>query len=93
MAASKGYPESSSRGDIIEGLDYFKGSDDIIVFHAGTKIEEGNVVTNGGRVLGIVSKASTFREVRKKVYKALGKIKFRGIQYRKDIAFKAERGY
>jgi phosphoribosylamine--glycine ligase len=93
VAASEGYPESSSKGDAIKGLEHFKGSEDIIVFHAGTRIEKDNVVTSGGRVLGVISKALTFREVRKKVYDALAKIEFRGIQYRKDIAFKAERGY
>jgi phosphoribosylamine---glycine ligase len=91
VAASEGYPESASKGDIIRGLGYFKGNEDLIVFHAGTKIKDSNTVTDGGRVLGIVSKGSSFKEVRKKAYEAIQKIKFRGIQYRKDIALKAER--
>ena len=90
-AASEGYPESSSSGDIITGLDYFAGSDDIIIFHAGTKKQNGNIVTSGGRVLGVVSRADSFKEVREKIYSAMGRIKFRGMQYRKDIALKAER--
>jgi phosphoribosylamine--glycine ligase len=91
VAASEGYPESSSSGDIITGLDHFAGSDDIIVFHAGTKRQNGNIVTSGGRVLGVVSRAASFKEVREKIYSAMGRIKFRGMQYRKDIALKAER--
>jgi len=91
VAASEGYPESSSSGDIITGLDHFKGSDDIIVFHAGTKIQNGKIVTSGGRVLGVVSRADSFKEVREKIYSAMDRIKFRGMQYRKDIALKAER--
>lgn len=91
VAASEGYPESSSSGDIITGLDHFTGSDDVIVFHAGTKMQDGNIVTSGGRVLGIVSRAGTFKEVREKIYSAMSRIKFRGMQYRKDIALKAER--
>ena len=90
-AASEGYPESSSSGDIITGLDYFAGSDDIIIFHAGTKKQNGNIVTSGGRVLGVVSRADSFKEVREKIYSSMDRIKFRGMQYRKDIALKAER--
>ncbi len=91
VAASEGYPENSSRGDEIEGLDYYKGSRDIMIFHAGTKIKGGKVATNGGRVLGVVAKAGTFKETREKVYSAVENIKFRGMQYRTDIALKAER--
>ena len=91
IAASEGYPESSSSGDIIEGLDNLKSSEETIVFHAGTKITNGNIVTDGGRVLGVVSRALTFKEAREKVYSAIQEINFRGIQYRRDIALKAER--
>ncbi len=90
VAASRGYPESSSSGDVITGLDDFRNNEEVLIFHAGTKIVNGKVVTNGGRVLGVVSKALTFREAREKVYSAIEKINFSGIQYRRDIALKAE---
>jgi phosphoribosylamine--glycine ligase len=90
IAASRGYPESSSNDDIISGLDELKDMEDIVVFHAGTKIEDGNIVTNGGRVLGVTATGEGFRQTRKKAYDAMGKISFEGMQYRKDIAKKAE---
>jgi len=90
VAASGGYPGSSSAGDIISGLDEAGGMDDILVFHAGTKKEEGNIVTNGGRVLGVTALGADFGEARKKAYDAMDKISFEGMQYRKDIAGKAE---
>jgi len=89
--ASRGYPESSSKGDIIKGLESFKENDKRIIFHAGTKKTDGNVVTDGGRVLGVVAKAKNFKEARSKVYSSINKIKFTGRQYRKDIALKAEK--
>ncbi len=90
VAASRGYPDTSSKGDIITGLDNFKSGDDIIVFHSGTRNQDGDIATDGGRVLGLSALAPGFREVRKKAYDAMSKIKFDGMQYRKDIAYKAE---
>lgn len=90
VTASRGYPESSSKGDIISGLGDVKGMQGIEVFHAGTKLEDDDIVTDGGRVLGIAAKASGFKQARQKVYSAIEKIRFNGIQYRKDIAKKAE---
>jgi len=90
ITASRGYPQSSSKGDIIQGLESFGASDDILVFHAGTKKEKGSLATNGGRVLGVVGKAESFKGARKKVYAAIEKINFAGMQYRKDIALRVE---
>jgi phosphoribosylamine--glycine ligase len=90
IAASKGYPESSSKGDIISGLDDVKEMDDIVVFHAGTKSQDGNIATNGGRVLGVTALGNSFKDTRKKAYDAMENINFEGMQYRKDIAAKAE---
>lgn len=93
VLASKGYPESSSKGDMIKGLESLKGDNadsDILVFHAGTKKESGSFYTNGGRVLGVVSKSGTFKDARQKVYEGISKIYFDGMQYRKDIALKVE---
>ncbi|OGI95076.1 phosphoribosylamine--glycine ligase [Candidatus Nomurabacteria bacterium RIFCSPLOWO2_01_FULL_42_17] len=58
---------------------------DIVIFHAGTKIENGNLVTNGGRVLGVSAVGNTLQEALEKAYKAIEKISFEGMQYRKDI--------
>ena len=90
VAASRGYPDTSSKGDIITGLDGFDEDDDIIVFHSGTRTQGGNIATDGGRVLGLSALAPGFKEVRKKAYDAMSKINFNGMQYRKDIACKAE---
>ena len=92
IMASKGYPESSSSGDIIKGLDDLKNNEDIIVFHAGTRYEDSNITTAGGRVLGAASCAPSFKEARNKIYAVIDRIKFDGMQYRKDIALRVEEG-
>jgi len=90
VIASKGYPESSSKGDIISGLGEIKSKKDVFVFHAGTKNAGDNVVTDGGRVLNVVAKAGTFKEARKISYANIEKISFSGMQFRTDIALKVE---
>lgn len=82
VLASKGYPEKYEKGKVITGLDTIE---EAIVFHAGTKTVDGKVVTNGGRVLGVVGVADTMEMARNMAYKAVDKIKFHGKQYRKDI--------
>lgn len=87
VMASGGYPGSYEKGKEITGLD--NANDDIIVFHAGTKEEDGRYFTNGGRVLNVTALGSSLQEAREKAYKACDGIFFDGAYYRKDIAHRA----
>ena len=82
MIVSGGYPEDYEKGKIITG---FENINDSIVFHAGTKTENGNVVSNGGRVLAVTSYGSNFKEAIKKSYQNIAKLHFDKMYYRKDI--------
>jgi phosphoribosylamine--glycine ligase len=86
VLASRGYPESSSSGDVIRGLDGVRGAD---VFHAGTAEREGEIVTAGGRVLGVTALGATPGEARARAYAAAEGITFEGRQMRRDIAARA----
>src|SRR5918997_4267976 len=86
VLASGGYPESSSSGDVISGLDEVEGAE---VFHAGTAEREGEIVTAGGRVLGVTGLGATPGEARDSAYEAAGRIEFDGRQMRTDIASRA----
>lgn len=83
VLASGGYPGSYQKGLEIKNLD--KVADDIVVFHAGTKLTDGKLVTNGGRVLNICATGKNLEEARAKVYEAAEIIDFDGKYYRKDI--------
>jgi phosphoribosylamine---glycine ligase len=89
VIASGGYPGSYTSGKRITGLDLLKNQENIHVFHAGTKFENGGIVTSGGRVLSVVACGNNIKEAQKKVYDAVNKISFEGAHYRKDIASKA----
>lgn len=84
VLASKGYPETSHKGDIITGLEYL--NDDTYLFHAGTKKVEDTIQTDGGRVLAITSLGASLSEARTSIYNEVKKISFEGMQYRNDIA-------
>ncbi len=84
MAVSGGYPEAYEKGKEITG---FEAVEDSVVFHAGTKLEEENVVTNGGRVLAVTSFGKDFREALDKSYQNMQKLHFDGMYYRKDLGF------
>ena len=86
MLTSGGYPEDYEKGKVITGLEDL--DEDIVVFHSGTKMLDGNLVTNGGRVIGITTSAGSVEEAAKKVYKNIEKINFEGMHYRTDIGIK-----
>lgn len=88
VVASEGYPGNYPKGKVITGLEEAQ-SKGALVFHAGTAAQDGNIVTNGGRVLGIVGKGATIEAARAHAYDAVASISFEGMQYRKDIAMKA----
>jgi len=82
VLASKGYPGEYEKGKEIKGIDKVE---DVILFHSGTKIENGKIYTDGGRVLGITGIDKDMIKLREKVYKAAETIDFEGKHYRKDI--------
>ena len=83
MAVSGGYPEAYAKGYVIEGLD--KVSSDAIVYHAGTKSENGQVVTSGGRVIAVTTLADTMQNAAVKTYSEMSRIAFKDMYYRRDI--------
>ncbi len=90
MLVSKGYPGSFEKGKEISGLDSAAlKREDIFVYHSGTKLEGGKLLTSGGRVLGVVALDDNLKDAQKKAYEACPHIYFEGMQYRRDIGAKA----
>jgi phosphoribosylamine--glycine ligase len=91
VMASQGYPGSFSRGRVIMGLSEAAKLPNVKVFHAGTKMANGVVVTDGGRVLAVTAVGDTLADAKGNAYEAVKKIHFQGAFYRRDIADKALR--
>ena len=85
VLASEGYPVSYEKGFPIRGLENFKDKDGYYVFHAGTKKKDGQIVTNGGRVLGVVAKGEDLKKARANAYEAIKLVEFDNKYYRHDI--------
>lgn len=92
IAASQGYPGTVTSGFAIEGLDEAPRLPGVTVFHSGTALRDGKLVTAGGRVLAVSAVAETLGDARNSAYAALDKIKFQGMYYRRDIAHRAFQG-
>lgn len=85
VLASEGYPEHYEKGKVISGFENFEGREGYYVFHAGTKFEGDQIVTNGGRVLGVTAKGADLKEARKNAYAATEWISFENKYMRNDI--------
>lgn len=88
VMASQGYPGDYAKGKEITGLESIEGWEDVVVFHAGTRVENGKLVTAGGRVLGVTALGTDLRSAQARAYEAVSKIHFEGCQFRRDIAAK-----
>jgi phosphoribosylamine--glycine ligase len=89
VMASGGYPGDYEKGKRITGLEEAEGLKDVVVFHAGTAVKDGDTVTNGGRVLGVTALGDTVAEAKAAAYEAIDRIRFDGAYWRRDIADRA----
>jgi phosphoribosylamine--glycine ligase len=89
VLASKGYPGDYEKGKEISGLDETRPLKDAVVFHAGTSLKNGKVVTSGGRVIGVTAMADTIGSAITRAYSVVHMVKFDGMHYRSDIGRKA----
>ena len=89
VMAAKGYPDKYEKGSAIQGLDEAAQVPDTFVFHAGTSLKDGAIVTSGGRVLGVTARGATIQDAVASAYAAAERISWDGVHYRKDIARKA----
>ena len=89
VLASAGYPSSSSRGDVIGGLEEAAALDGVEITHAGTALSGGEVVTAGGRVLNVTGLGTSAADARRRAYDAADRISFEGKQMRTDIGSRA----
>jgi len=88
VMAAGGYPDTVRKGDLIEGLERAAGLPGK-VFHAGTRLDSGKVLTNGGRVLCAVGLGASVRDAQRTAYALADSIRWSGIQYRRDIGYRA----
>ena len=89
VVAADGYPGTPKTGDVIEGLDQAARLDEVVVYHAGTMASGRGVVVSGGRVLGVTGRGSTLAAARERAYGAVERIRFPGMQHRRDIGARA----
>jgi phosphoribosylamine--glycine ligase len=89
VMASQGYPGSYAKGKVITGLAEVAAMPDVKVFHAGTRLENGIVVTDGGRVLAVTALGDSLLEAKRRAYEAVSRLHFQGAWCRHDIADKA----
>jgi phosphoribosylamine---glycine ligase len=89
VLASRGYPDNPETGKTIKGLEALQGERDVVVYHAATSKRDGDIVTIGGRVLGVTALGANLDAAVARAYEAVGKVSFEGMQYRKDIGRRA----
>jgi phosphoribosylamine--glycine ligase len=89
VLAAAGYPDAPKKSDIITGVP--KATEEFRVFHAGTALKDGSIVTSGGRVLCVTALGDSIRMAQRLAYEVVKGIRFEGMQYRRDIGHRAEK--